>query len=243
MAEQLTLNQLVGSSSLPRLTSILSVKEPVRAVRTGSRLWLVPLAVPLLAVEALRRRSLGLAISSLHGSGSSAADDLHAYDDGTAIGITDDLHPISAIQEGSRCRPLPPRRSSECLPRRSVRSLRTVRYPRPADAADPSHSGRARPRADGATPCRTCGGGRGRSRSGATSRRCMPGPARHPPAAPARGRGRTCREAVITHYEALDAEVEPAAAPGNATQGLGVRDLAASPTGPTGGLELVALPQ
>ena len=28
MAEQLTLNQLVGSSSLPRLTSILSTKRP-----------------------------------------------------------------------------------------------------------------------------------------------------------------------------------------------------------------------
>ena len=35
MAEQLTLNQLVGSSSLPRLTSILSTKEPVRATRDG----------------------------------------------------------------------------------------------------------------------------------------------------------------------------------------------------------------
>ena len=36
MAEQLTLNQLVGSSSLPRLTSIPSTNEPVRALRAGS---------------------------------------------------------------------------------------------------------------------------------------------------------------------------------------------------------------
>ena len=36
MAEQLTLNQFVGGSSPPRLTSNLSTNEPVRAVRTGS---------------------------------------------------------------------------------------------------------------------------------------------------------------------------------------------------------------
>ena len=35
MAEQLTLNQLVGSSSLPRLTSIPNTQEPVRIARAG----------------------------------------------------------------------------------------------------------------------------------------------------------------------------------------------------------------
>ena len=47
MAEQLTLNQLVGSSSLPRLTSTLITKEPVRIVRTGSPIRVVALVVPL----------------------------------------------------------------------------------------------------------------------------------------------------------------------------------------------------
>ena len=39
MAEQLTLNQLVGSSSLPRLTTPARTNEPVRTARTGSRDW------------------------------------------------------------------------------------------------------------------------------------------------------------------------------------------------------------
>src|SRR4029453_13339015 len=41
MASQLTLNQLVGSSSLPRLTITLSAKEPARSVRAGSLIRLV----------------------------------------------------------------------------------------------------------------------------------------------------------------------------------------------------------
>ena len=39
MAEQLTLNQLVGSSSLPRLTSNPSTTGPVRTAWMGSLIW------------------------------------------------------------------------------------------------------------------------------------------------------------------------------------------------------------
>lgn len=56
MAEQLTLNQLVGSSSLPRLTTPARTNENVGSLRRALCFGLVPLAVPLQADDALRPR-------------------------------------------------------------------------------------------------------------------------------------------------------------------------------------------
>jgi hypothetical protein len=67
MAEQLTLNQLVGSSSLPRLTSTLCTKEPVRAIRTvlvaaGGLILLTIAGIVTLWVRSARQGELRRAI-------------------------------------------------------------------------------------------------------------------------------------------------------------------------------------